>query len=320
MAPVRRLRRFGIGAVAGALAATTVLATPAFAATRSPAVDADTSVVVGAFGFTESRVLAETYAGALRAAGIPASVRVSSSRERLAPLLLAGTVDVVPEYLGSFTEYLNRRANGAQAPARATTSVQTTLRAARSLATPVGVTVLRPSSAEDVNAFAVSRPFADAHGVRTLSDLAAWSTANPLRLGGPDECPVRPFCQPGLERVYGMQFSEFVPLDAGGPLTRSALVDGSIDVGLVFSTDAGVAEEGLVVLTDDRRLQTVDSIVPAISTKAATPRITRVLDRVSGAMTTQRLTELNRQVEFERRTPRAVARDFLRSVGLLPRR
>ncbi|MFM7062395.1 MAG: glycine betaine ABC transporter substrate-binding protein, partial [Actinomycetes bacterium] len=184
------------------------------------------------------------------------------------------------------------------------------------LAGPAGVSLLRPSAAEDVNAFAVTHAFADAQRVRTLSQLATWSQSNPLRLGGPDECPERPFCQPGLERVYGMRVAEFVPLDAGGPLTRIALNDGTIDVGLVFSSDAGVAQEGLVVLADDRRLQTVDSIVPAVSTKALTSTITRALDRVSRALTTATLTELNRQVEFERRTPREVARDFLRREGI----
>ena len=44
--------------------------------------------------------------------------------------------------------------------------------------------------------------------------------------------------------------------------------------------------------------------------------IARVLDRVSGALTTAKLTEMNRQVEFERRTPREVARDFLRREDL----
>jgi osmoprotectant transport system substrate-binding protein len=60
-------------------------------------------------------------------------------------------------------------------------------------------------------------------------------------LGGPPECPERPFCQPGLEETYGLEIGEFVSLDAGGPLTKTALQQGNIALGLVFSSDAALA-------------------------------------------------------------------------------
>ena len=62
----------------------------------------------------------------------------------------------------------------------------------------------------------------------------------------------------GLRR----QIERFVPLDAGGPLTKQALAQGTIDVGLVFSSDGGVSALDLVVLADDQALQTVDNLVP----------------------------------------------------------
>jgi osmoprotectant transport system substrate-binding protein len=308
----------GTALVVGGLGAGIVAAAPAAVAEQpaTPSARAQ-SVVVGAFDVTESRVLAELYAGALRAAGIKATVRQSTNRERLAPALIAGRVDVVPEYLGTFTEYLNRRENGTDAPTVASSSVAGTLRAGRALAKPEGLRLLKPAPAENVNAFAVTRAFATATGISTLSQLAQWSAANQLRLGGPEECPVRPFCQLGLERVYGMSVGAFTPLDAGGPLTRQALVDGTIDVGVVFSSDAGVAEEDLVVLADDRRLQNVDRIVPAIRSSAATRAVVAALDRLSAALSTAELTELNRLVEFDREEPRAVARSFLAREGLL---
>lgn len=313
------LRR-SVGAGLGAAVAIGLALAPAAASVAeqpaAPSARAE-SVVVGAFDFTEGRVLAELYAGALRASGVAATVRQSSNRERLAPALIAGRVDVVPEYLGTFTEYLNRRENGIDATTVASNSVAATLRAGRALARPEGLRLLKPSPAEDVNAFAVTRAFSTATGITTLSQLAQWSTANRLRLGGPDECPRRPFCQLGLERVYGMSIGAFTPLDAGGPLTRQALVDGTIDVGVVFSSDAGVAEEDLVVLADDRRLQNVDRIVPAIRSDAATRAVVTALNRLSASLSTAELTELNRRVEFDREEPRAVARSFLAREGFL---
>ena len=215
----RRFRRpLAVAIAAGAV--TMALAAPAVAAQPAMPADRPAPVVVGAFDFTESRVLAELYAGALRAAGIPATVRQSTNRERLAPALIRGRVDVVPEYLGTFTEYLNRRVNGADAAIVASNRPVATLRAGRALARPLGLRLLTPSTAEDVNAFAVTRAFSAATGITTLSQLAAWSRANTLRLGGPEECPTRPFCQVGLERVYGLTVGAFIPLDAGGPRLR----------------------------------------------------------------------------------------------------
>ena len=60
-------------------------------------------------------------------------------------------------------------------------------------------------------------------------------------LGGPGECPERPACQPGLEETYGLEIAEFVSLDAGGPLTKTALQQGRVAVGLVLSSDAVLA-------------------------------------------------------------------------------
>jgi osmoprotectant transport system substrate-binding protein len=76
-------------------------------------------VTIGAFNFTESQIMAELYAGALRAAGVESSIVQSTNREVLEPALEAGDVQVVPEYLGTFTEFLNLAVNGSDAPAAA---------------------------------------------------------------------------------------------------------------------------------------------------------------------------------------------------------
>jgi osmoprotectant transport system substrate-binding protein len=57
-------------------------------------------------------------------------------------------------------------------------------------------------------------------------------------LAGPAECPQRPFCQPGLEKTYGLSIGSFASLDAGGPQTKNALKTGTATIGLVFSSSA----------------------------------------------------------------------------------
>ena len=56
----------------------------------------------------------------------------------------------------------------------------------------------------------------------------------------------------GLEKVYGMTFKSFKPLDPGGPLTKAALKKGDIDVANIFSTDSTIVTDKLVVLDDTR--------------------------------------------------------------------
>ena len=76
---------------------------------------------------------------------------------------------------------------------------------------------------------------------------------------------MRPLCLKGLEDVYGLHFKEFVALDTGGPLTVQALNDGTIDVGLLFSSDPTLRAGGLIDLRDDRSLQPAENVTPVIS-------------------------------------------------------
>jgi osmoprotectant transport system substrate-binding protein len=105
----------------------------------------------------------------------------------------------------------------------------------------VGISFGDASSAADQNAFAVTKGTADKYGLTSLSDFAAKCSGKATVLAGPEECPNRPFCQPGLEKTYGIQFGKFVKTDAGGPLTKQQLKDGSVTIGLVFSSDAALA-------------------------------------------------------------------------------
>lgn len=193
-------------------------------------------VTVGAANFSESTTLAELYAEALRAAGFQASVRTIGNRETYLPALKSGELTVVPEYAGTLTEFLNKDANGADAAPQASGDLDATVTALTALGTDAGLVFGKPAAAADQNAFAVTEAFATANGVTTLSELAA--KCGDLVLGGPPECPERPFCQPGLVSTYGLDISKFTSLDAGGPLTKAALRKGEITLGLVFSSDA----------------------------------------------------------------------------------
>ena len=140
--------------------------------------------------------------------------------------------------------------------------------------------------------------------------------AEEMTLGGPPECPERPFCIPGLEETYGIEFQDFQPLDVGGPLTVKALESGRIDVGLLFSTSSVIGDKGWVVLEDDKNLQQAENITPVVNSEASDGTITDLLNEVSSTLTTENITELNGRVEIDKEEPADVAAAFLEEQGV----
>ena len=198
-------------------------------------------ILIGAADFSENQTLGELYQIALTAAGFDATVQTIGNRELYLPELQDGAIHVVPEYAGTLTEFLNAQVNGADPEPLASGEIEPTVAALRDLGAEVGLTFGEPSAAADQNAFAVTTAFAEQYGVSTLSELAEKCSGAETILGGPPECPQRPFCQPGLEETYGLRFGPFGSYDAGGPLTKEALRRGEISVGLVFSSDGDLA-------------------------------------------------------------------------------
>jgi osmoprotectant transport system substrate-binding protein len=197
-------------------------------------------VVVGAANFSENQTLANIYADVLNAAGFSATVQTVGNRELYLPALEKGGLTVVPEYAGTLTEFINKKVNGPNASPMASGDLDATVQALTSLGDKVGLKFGKPAEAADQNTFAVTKAFADKYSVKSLSDLAA-KCGGGVTLGGPPECPQRPFCQPGLQSKYGLKFTSFKSLDAGGPLTKTALKQGQVALGLVFSSDAALA-------------------------------------------------------------------------------
>lgn len=274
---------------------------------------ASKTVVIGSAPFAESVIVANMYAGALQNEGYQVVVRKGlGQREIYMPALEKGGrdngVDLMPEYVGSLLEFVNRNAGEASG------NLDQSVTKLRSRLDPIGLTVLEPSPAANQNAFAVTRATAERLRLKKLSDITP-QVASTLTLGAGAECPTRPFCQPGLEKTYGLKFKTFRVLDSGGPKTLDALTKGDIDIGLVFSSDGAVAAPDLVMLEDDKKLQTVDNIVPAIRKDIVDDDIRDTLDKVSAALTTTDLIELNRRASIDKTDPEVLAREWLQNHG-----
>ncbi len=264
-------------------------------------------IVIGSFGFSESEILGEVYRQGLESSGFAVTHKSQiGPREVVNGALAAGEVDFVPEYVGSALEV-----GFGGMPSADGESTRQDLAAAFESAK---IEVLQLAPAQATNAFVVSRTTAEALGLTSLSDLAR--LPQPIDLGGPPECSQRPRCQLGLESVYGLQI-EFTALDAGGPLTLQALQRGDIQLGLFLSTQ--VFDPELVVLEDDLGLQPAENIVPVVRGEIIEEHGNALIDRIneiSAMLTTESLTEMNRQFDVERRDAAEIAATWLEEAGL----
>jgi osmoprotectant transport system substrate-binding protein len=269
---------------------------------------ADGKVIFAGFNFTESTILAHLYAEAAEAAGIASQVDESvGSREVMNPMLFDGEVAVVPEYVGAALVSMG---------GEATDDAEDAVEDLRQAMEEQDIGVLELADAENNNAVAVTLETATQFEMRTLTDLEP--LAPDLTLGGPETCPARPLCIPGLEETYGISFGDFIALDPGVP-TASALAQGLIDAAVVFTTDATISVFTLVLLDDDKGLYPAQNVVPVVRQDVldAYPDLELALNRVTRELTTRDLRAMNYTVTITGERPEEAARTWLEDKGIL---
>ncbi len=240
-------------------------------------------VIVGSADFTESQLIASIYSQALQSAGVGVEEQFNiGSREVYIAALKDGSIDLVPEYSGALLKYLDEKST-----ATTTDAVQAEL----ATKLPEGISMLKPSAAQDKDVLAVTKATAEKYNLKTISDLKP--VAGELALGGPPEWKTRVNGVVGLRDVYGLNFKEFVSLDAGGTLTMTALVNNQVQAADLFSTDPGLVTNNLVALEDDKSLFAAENVVPVIKTAKQNDTITKTLDAVSAKLTTEDLISMN---------------------------
>jgi osmoprotectant transport system substrate-binding protein len=275
------------------------------------------TVVVGGQDFTESQVLAAIYQKVLENQGFTVQTKLVTTRDVYLPELSSGGVDIVPDYLAGITDYLNTEKNGPDAPLVSSNSAEETLAALKPLAEEKGISILPPSEATDQNAFFVTQDFADQNSLTTLSDLAA--LGDPIKLGAPPDCEGRADCEGGLTKVYGLKITEIVPLDFASAQVKDAVKKGDVTMGETGTTDGTLAADGLVLLEDDKAIQPAQNLTPAVNADflKANPDLEDIFNKLSAALTTDDLAQMNLKVDAERQKPEDVAQQFLQDKGLL---
>ena len=266
-------------------------------------------VVLGTKNFTEQYILGQLYLQALQARGYKVTLRNSiGPTEVTHKQLLARKVDLYPEYTGTIVgEVQKSRMLPASAP--------DAYNQAKAFEEQHGVTMLDMTPFSDRNAVAVKPAFAAKFGVRGMADLAR---AGRVRYGAPPENKNRFNGFVGMRRVYGLNNLIFVGLPIGEQYKD--LDAGKIDAAAVFTTDGNLQTGNYVVLSDPQGVFGFQNAAPIVRTSVLSkegPEFAATLNAVSRTLTTLAMQRLNAAVALDKQSPAAVARQYLKSNGLI---
>jgi osmoprotectant transport system substrate-binding protein len=263
------------------------------------------TISIGSAAFGENVILAEVYAQALEANDVKVTRNLQiGEREVYLKALEEGSIDLIPEYTGNLLA-----AYDADSTATSSDDVYSAL----GDALPDGFEVLDESPAEDKDSYNVTKEYSAANGVTSLSDLKGKT----VRVGGGAVLGEREYGIPGLTGTYGVDASLVTIEDQGGPNTVKALLDGQVDMANIYSTTPSILDNGFVTLDDPENLIKAQNVVPLVNTAKMNPDVTAILDKVSAALTTEDLTEMNRRNQGdEKAEPAAIAADWLKEKAL----
>jgi osmoprotectant transport system substrate-binding protein len=273
--------------------------------------NASTKLTIGSKNFTEQKVLGEIYAQALAAAGYDVSTELNLGDEKTALKALEGNdISAYPEYTGtallSFFGYTADKLPSDENEA---------FNLAKEGFAKKDLTALPPTPFVSSNEVGVTKETADKLGLKKISDLEGKS--QDLTLYGTPECRQRLDCKLGLEKVYGLKFKKFVPVDIA--LRHEVLKKGQADVSIVFTTDPQNKREGFVLLEDDKGMfppYNSTLVVRNDVIDKAGPDLQKTVELVNKGLTDEVMQELNARVDLDKETPKDVAGQYLQESGL----
>jgi osmoprotectant transport system substrate-binding protein len=283
-------------------------------APASAAAKAD--IRIGSDNFYESKLVGEIYGQVLENAGYKVVRKFGlGSRQQRIPIMDAGQIDLVAEYVGSGLGFYDKTKISGDGQANATA-----LQAALDAKTK-NITVLAIAPGTDTNAFAVRSDTATQFSLAKMSDLAAHQAD--LKWGLPADCDTNPLCA-GALKTYGLTYppAKRTALGACDVPMAQALQGKAIDVAEFCSTQPAIAQFGFVVLDDDKKTQPAENLAPLVRNdylaKVDKAAFEKILNDASAKITTDALTTMGVDVAVNQKDIAAVAKAWLKTQGLLP--
>ena len=303
--PLSLLRRTLLVAVAGLLTA--------------GAVQAQNAVRVGSKIDTEGKLLGNIVVLALEANGIKTENKVAlGSTKVVRAALLAGEIDLYPEYTGNGAFMLGDERNKAWKDLRAGYELAKKMDLEKNR-----IVWLEPANANNTWAIAVRKDVALANKLRTLDDMGKFiAGGGSFKLAASAEFMERSDAMPAFQAAYGFKLRADQALvlaggDTSATIKAAAEKTSGVNAAMAYGTDGPVAALGLVVMEDPKGVQPVYAPAPLVREEVLkrTPAIATVLAPIFRSLDGPTLQMLNARIQIEGMDARKVAADYLRSKG-----
>lgn len=162
---------------------------------------------------------------------------------------------------------------------------------------------------------AVKEEYAQKNNLSKVSDLI--SLAPNLTFGAEHDFFGRDDGYDGLIKTYGLEFKDKKMMDTA--MKYKAMGQGNIDVTDAYSTDGELIRYKLKTLEDDKNFFPPYYVAPIIrmDTLKTHPELEEALNVLGGTIDEETMQQMNYKVDVEDMKPADVARDFLKSKGLV---
>jgi len=234
--------------------------------------------------------------------------------------LEAKEVDLVVDYTGSGQYY-----HEGQDPAVFTDEVRGYETTRRLDMEKNDIVWLTPAKANNTEALAMLRPFAEANGIEDMADFAAWVNAgNPVKLICAVGFAENPNGLPGFEKAYGfaLRKDQVILLESGNTAQMlKALVEGTdgVNVSLVYGTDGALDKMNVMVIRDPKSVPPVYLPAPVVRGEVLRkhPELEQLFVPLFESLELETLQHLNARIAFDGEDAAEVARGYLVDIGLL---
>jgi osmoprotectant transport system substrate-binding protein len=283
-------------------------------AIKSNPANGKVTLTIGSKNFPEQEILGEIYAQALTAAGYKVKSALNLGSETVAlKAVKSDQISGYPEYASTaLTSFFGLE------PEEVPSDAAEAWEKANEEFEKEGLTAFEPTPFASANAVGTTTATAKKYGLKTVSDLEGVSEK--LSLFGSPECRQRIDCLAGLEKLYGLKFKSFTPVDIS--LRYPVLEKGQADLSILFTTDPQLSAESdkFVILEDDKHVFPAGNVI--FVTKKATaekagPDYEKTILQVQKGLNLKVMQELDARVELEKETPKAAAKAYLESAGYI---
>jgi osmoprotectant transport system substrate-binding protein len=267
-------------------------------------------VVIGSKNFTESLILGELMAQQIEAhTALKVERRFYLAGTYIChQAVLAGRIDIYPEYTGTALSAILKQAAGGDRAA--------VYQRVKNAYERLGLTLGPGFGFNDTFAMEIRGDDARRLQLKTLSQATAF--APQWRAGFGYEFMERADGYQGLAAAYGLHFATAPRVMDLGLLAR-ALQAHQIDLAAGNTTDGLIPALDLFVLEDDRHYFPPYEAVPVIGgeTLRLHPEVSAALAALAGKISDPEMQRLNYAVDGQRRDVKDVVREFLRGKGLV---